>query len=91
MSNFSFLEDVKPELAKLGASAELYCHTDRQAALVKLRCLVEIIVGDVYSRLSLIPPVRDDLYNRLREYEFKRVVGDHGIWAKLDVIRHKGT
>ncbi len=50
MSNFSFLEDVKPELAKLGASAELYCHTDRQAALVKLRCLVEIIVGDVYSR-----------------------------------------
>ena len=91
MSNFSFLEDVKPELAKLGASAELYCHTDRQAALVKLRCLVEIIVGDVYSRLSLIPPVRDDLYNRLREYEFKRVVGDHGIWAKLDVIRHKGN
>lgn len=91
MSNFNFLKDIKPELAQFGKSAELYCHDDRQAALVKLRCFTEMIVGDIYSRLSLTPPVRDDLYNRLRERDFKDVVGDLGIWAKLDVLRHKGN
>ncbi|EIZ1214867.1 AAA family ATPase, partial [Escherichia coli] len=49
------------------------------------------VVGEIYSRLSLTPPVRDDLYNRLRSYEFKDVVSDKGIWAKLDVLRHKGN
>ncbi|OUC50231.1 hypothetical protein B7939_12990, partial [Eggerthia catenaformis] len=51
----------------------------------------EVVVGEIYSRLSLTPPVRDDLYNRLRSYEFKDVVSDKGIWAKLDVLRHKGN
>jgi hypothetical protein len=91
MSNFNFLTDIKPDLAQFGKSAELYCHDDRQAALVKLRCFTEMIVGDIYSRLSLTPPFRDDLYNRLREHDFKDVVGDLGIWAKLDVLRHKGN
>ena len=91
MSNFSFLTDIKPELAQLGSSAELYCHDDRQAALVKLRCFTELVVGDIYSRLSLTPPVQDDLYNRLRSYEFKDVVGDNAIWMKLDVLRRKGN
>lgn len=91
MSNFIFLQEIKPVLAQLGASAELYCHNDRQAALVKLRCFVELIVGDIYTHLSLTPPERDDLYNRLRTNEFKNVVGDNGIWAKLDVVRYKGN
>lgn len=91
MSNFSFLTDINPELAQFGISAELYCHDDKQVVLVKLRCFTELIVGDIYSRLSLTPPDRDDLYNRLRSYEFKDVVSDKGIWAKLDVLRHKGN
>jgi len=91
MSNFTFLTDIKPELAQLASSAELYCHDDRQAALVKLRCFIELVVGDIYSRLSLTPPVQDDLYNRLRSYEFKDVVGDNAIWMKLDVLRRKGN
>ena len=91
MSNFNFLTDISPELAQFGKSAELYCHDDKQVALVKLRCFTEVVVGEIYSRLSLTPPVRDDLYNRLRSYEFKDVVSDKGIWAKLDVLRHKGN
>ena len=91
MSNFRFLEDIRPVLAQLGTSAELYCHDDRQAALVKLRCFVELIVGDIYSHLSLTPPHQDDLYNRLRTYEFRSAVGDKGVWAKLDILRYKGN
>ena len=37
MSNFNFLTDISPELAQFGKSAELYCHDDKQVALVKLR------------------------------------------------------
>ena len=62
MSNFNFLTDINPELAQFGKSAELYCHDDKQVALVKLRCFTELVVGEIYSRLSLTPPVRDDLY-----------------------------
>ncbi|WP_102494264.1 AAA family ATPase [Vibrio breoganii] len=91
MSNFSFLEKVKPELANLGSSAELYCHDDKQVALVKLRCFTEFIVGDIYSRLSLTPPVQDDLYNRLRGNEFKDAMGENSIWAKLDLLRRRGN
>ncbi|TEW54723.1 DUF4145 domain-containing protein [Psychromonas sp. RZ22] len=91
MSNFDFLITIKPELAQLGANAELYCHNDRQAALVKLRCFTELTVGEIYSRLSLIPPVQDDLFNRLRSHDFKDVVGDNAIWMKLDVLRRKGN
>ena len=36
MSNFNFLTDISPELAQFGKSAELYCHDDKQVALVKL-------------------------------------------------------
>ncbi|WP_418642385.1 AAA family ATPase [Vibrio chaetopteri] len=91
MSNFNFLEIVKPELANLGSSAELYCHDDKQAALVKLRCFTELVVGDIYSHLSLIPPVQDDLFNRLRSLEFKDAIGDNAIWAKLDLLRRRGN
>lgn len=91
MSNFNFLTDISPELAQFGKGAELYCHDDRQAALVKLRCFTEFVVGDIYTRLSLIAPEKDDLFNRLQSYEFADAVGDKGILAKLDVLRRKGN
>ncbi len=91
MSNFDFLTDISPELAQFGKGAELYCHDDRQAALVKLRCFTEFVVGDIYTRLSLIAPEKDDLFNRLQSYEFADAVGDKGILAKLDVLRRKGN
>ncbi|ASF14608.1 AAA family ATPase [Shewanella sp. FDAARGOS_354] len=91
MSNFNFLTDIRPELAEFGKGAELYCHDDRQAALVKLRCFTEFVVGDIYTRLSLIAPEKDDLFNRLQSYEFADAVGDKGILAKLDVLRRKGN
>ena len=74
MSNFNFLTDIRPELAEFGKGAELYCHDDRQAALVKLRCFTEFVVGDIYTRLSLIAPEKDDLFNRLQSYEFAEAV-----------------
>lgn len=46
MSNFNFLTDISPELAQFGKSAELYCHDDKQVALVKLRCFTEVVVGN---------------------------------------------
>ena len=89
-SNFKFLEKDYTRLAKLGDSAEAYVYSDPQAALVKLRCFTESLVGHIYSILSIEIEPQADLYKRLNHYDFKDVV-DHSIIAKLHALRMHGN
>jgi len=85
-SNFEFLKGDYPRLATLGRSAELYSHTDQDAALAKLRNFCELLVSYIYKELNIVSGERSDFRGRLNNYDFKDVV-DKRIHAKLHVIR----
>lgn len=89
-SNFAFLRDGYEALANLGNDAECHIHQDPQAALVKLRCFAETLVGLIYSELSIEIEPEADLYRRLNHRHFKDVV-DRSIVAKLDALRIDGN
>lgn len=50
--SFKHLEAL-PELYQLAAFAQDYACSDPQSALVKMRCLMEKIVGVIYAKLQL--------------------------------------
>ncbi len=85
-SNFEFLKGEYPRLASLGRSAELYSHTDQDAALAKLRSFCELLVGLIYKELNIDSGERTDLNGRLNNHDFKDAV-DKRIHTKLHVIR----
>jgi hypothetical protein len=90
ISNFDFLKKQYPRLASLGLSSELYSHTDHDAALIKLRCFCELLVGQIYQTLNIAGGEHDDLNSRLNNEEFKNIV-DKRICTKLHVIRQNGN
>lgn len=49
-SNFDFLKDKYPELAKLGSLAEELIDTDAASCLSKLRLITEFIAKDIYYK-----------------------------------------
>ena len=49
-SNFDFLTDEYPELAKLGSLAEELIDTDAASCLSKLRLITEFIAKDIYYK-----------------------------------------
>jgi type I restriction enzyme R subunit len=50
--NFAFLARQEPQLAQLPAYAELYCHSDPNAALVKLRLFGERLAQEAAARFG---------------------------------------
>ena len=61
MSNFDFLKNEYPELAKLGSLAEELIDTDAASALAKLRLITEYIANQLKAdrmqdQLSLFDP-----------------------------------
>lgn len=50
MSNFDFLKNEYPELAKLGSLAEELIDTDAASCLSKLRLIAEFIAKDIYYK-----------------------------------------
>ena len=56
MSNFDFLKNEYPELAKLGSLAEELIDTDAASALAKLRLITEYIAKDVYYKYFKAKP-----------------------------------
>ena len=50
MSNFDFLKNEYPELAKLGALAEELIDTDAASTVAKLRLITEYIAKDIYYK-----------------------------------------
>lgn len=89
-SNFTFLQSECSKLAELGSAAEQYVYSDPQAAVVKLRCFTEYLVGELYSALSIEIEPQADLYHRLSNNEFKSTV-DKAIVTKLHALRQHGN
>ncbi|MBQ0719031.1 MAG: AAA family ATPase [Gammaproteobacteria bacterium] len=89
-SNFFFLMQVRPHLAKLGSQAELYAYSDPQSAVVKLRCFAEIFVGIIYQELSLSTDGLSSFYEKLENPNFIDAVEDCVV-KKLHALRMKGN
>lgn len=89
-SNFNFLKQDHSQLAVLASAAEKYAHEDPQAAMVKLRCYTEQLVGYIYTELSIEIEPQADLFTRLNNAQFKDVV-DTAIVAKLHALRMQGN
>ena len=89
-SNFSFLIQDYSRLAALGSAAEQYAHDDPQAAMVKLRCYTEQLVGYIYTELCFEIEPQADLFTRLNNTQFTDVV-DAAIVAKFHALRKQGN
>jgi type I restriction enzyme R subunit len=78
------------ELHELVAFAEDYACTDPQSALVKLRCFMEKIVGEIYHQLHLPVYPNSSLIDKLTADSFTNVVPKL-IVDKLHAIRKSGN
>lgn len=87
--SFKHLEAL-PELYQLAAFAQDYACTDPQSALVKMRCLMEKIVGVIYTKLSLPVYANSNIIDKLNAEEFKSAV-PNTIIEKLHAIRKSGN
>ncbi len=65
-SNFNFLENDFPILAKLGYLAENYIYTDTNACLFKLGVLAEEIVNEMFILDSLKDPEDNTQVNKIK-------------------------
>ena len=67
-TNFEFLRPVSPELAELGAFAELYAHSDPPSSKIKSRILAEHLAMRVCRELG-VSIVDDNFLTMLKELE----------------------
>ncbi|MDA7659994.1 DEAD/DEAH box helicase family protein [bacterium] len=88
--NFEFLRDRNELLADLGAVAELYADFDPSSALVKLRKLMEMIVGEVYTAEGLPKPPRASTVELLAGDAFQAIVGPK-VLPKFHAVRQHGN
>jgi type I restriction enzyme R subunit len=88
--NFEHLRKRWPQLAELGAYAENYSVSDPQSAMVKLRCYVELMVGQIYKELRLPSLPNANIYDKLTSGSFTTVV-DQIILDKFHAIRRGGN
>ncbi|WP_181705309.1 type I restriction-modification system endonuclease [Chthonobacter rhizosphaerae] len=69
-SNFAFLEEVEPQLARLGRLAELLFHQDAPTSIVKTRQLSELVAKQAAARagIELMPREGfEEVLRRLRD------------------------
>lgn len=88
-ANFKHLEAL-PELYQLAAFAQDYACSDPQSALVKMRCLMEKIVGVIYAKLQLPVYPSASIIDKLNADSFTSVVPSK-IIDKLHAIRKSGN
>ena len=87
MSNFEFLKDKYPELAKLAYLAECYYENDPVSSLAKMRTFCEYIVKDIYIQEAPIP--NDTKFaDLIRFCRNKELIPDK-IVNLIDIIRIK--
>lgn len=72
--NFEFLRANYPELADLGAFAELYVGFDPSSAGVKLRAFAELLTGAIYQKYALPRPTENELVKLLTAPAFRSTV-----------------
>ncbi|EHR40707.1 DEAD/DEAH box helicase family protein [Alishewanella jeotgali] len=87
--SFKHLEAL-PELYQLAAFAQDYACSDPQSALVKMRCLMEKIVGVIYAKLQLPVYPNASIVDKLNADSFTSVVPSQ-IIDKLHAIRKSGN
>uniref|UniRef100_UPI004047B6C9 DEAD/DEAH box helicase family protein n=1 Tax=Rheinheimera sp. TaxID=1869214 RepID=UPI004047B6C9 len=87
--SFKHLEAL-PELYQLAAFAQDYACSDPQSALVKMRCLMEKIVGVIYAKLQLPVYPNASIIDKLNADSFTSVVPSQ-IIDKLHAIRKSGN
>jgi type I restriction enzyme R subunit len=88
--NFEHLRKHWPQLSELGAYAENYSVSDPQSAMVKLRCYVELMVGQIYKELRLPSLPHSNIYDNLTSGSFTTIV-DQIILDKFHAIRRGGN
>lgn len=88
-SNFEFLKNEYPELAKLALLAESYCCSDPASSIGKLRTFCEFIVKDIYAQNARICPGMSfsEIIKASRKQDF---IPDK-ILNLIDIIRIKGN
>jgi len=87
--NFTHLKPW-PELHQLAAFAEDYACTDPQSALVKMRCLMEKVIGVIYAKLKLPVYPNATIVDKLNADLFTSVV-PREIVDKFHAIRKSGN
>jgi len=87
--SFKHLEAL-PELYQLAAFAQDYACSDPQSALVKMRCLMEKIVGVIYAKLQLPVYPNASIIDKINADSFTSVVPSQ-IIDKLHAIRKSGN
>lgn len=87
--SFKHLEAL-PELYQLAAFAQDYACSDPQSALVKMRCLMEKIVGVIYAKLQLPVYPNASIIDKLNADSFTSVIPSQ-IIDKLHAIRKSGN
>ena len=65
-SNFTFLRERFPVLARFGEQAERYFRSDANSCLMKLGMIGETIVHLIYDTDGIELPVPDDAVHRIR-------------------------
>ena len=89
MSNFDFLNKKWPALAKLGAQAESYLHTDNNASMLKMRMFGEQIIDHVLTALKVEVPqfaTQDEKIKLLRSTKINRAIPN-----LFDMVRRYGN
>lgn len=88
--NFLPLSKDWPSLYEYANKAEQYIYSDPHAAVIKLRCYAELLVGVLYKELKIFDLEVDDFYNRLTHASFVKAVPCDVI-EKLHAIRKHGN
>lgn len=89
MSNFTFLNDKWPTLAKLGTQAESYLHTDNNASMLKMRMFGEQIIDHILAHLKIEV---DKFANQDDKIKLLRSSGINGAVPDLfDIVRRYGN
>ena len=72
--NFSFLKSHDPQLVRLGALAERYCHDDPNTCLIKLRQFGELLAQLIAAKTGLYRTDETSQSELLRRLRFERVL-----------------
>lgn len=88
--NFQPLKSRWLSLYEYAQFAEKYVYTDPHAAMIKLRCFAESLVGIIYRELNLSCKFDDDFFEKLKSPVFQEVV-DESVLQKLHAIRILGN
>ncbi|WP_044412672.1 ATP-dependent DNA helicase [Thiomicrospira microaerophila] len=88
--NFSALQSRWYQLYEHASFASSYVHSDPHAAIVKLRCYAETLVGILYRELNLTCDKNDGFFEKIKSPIFTEIVNEE-ILAKLHAIRIIGN